>query len=308
MKALEWTVTQSMAGLRLDQALAQLLPQHSRSRLQTWIRAGHISIDGRVGQSCKLRLCGDEHLCFDIAALTEAETAAKQNTPEAEAIPLQMVYVDDALIVVNKPAGLVTHPGAGNWRGTMQNALLHYAPELASIPRCGIVHRLDKATSGLLVVARTPEAQTSLVRQLQARSVRRLYLAVARGLVRSDGEVNAPIARHPRARTRMAVRTGGKEALTRYRVLEHFPNATLLECSLATGRTHQIRVHLAALGHPLLGDIQYGGKAAVLSHIDRQALHAWQLVLQHPCSGETMRWESEPPEDFTRLLEFLRAG
>jgi 23S rRNA pseudouridine1911/1915/1917 synthase len=222
-----------------------------------------------------------------------------------------VVYEDDELVVIDKPAGLVVHPGNGNASGTLLNALLHHAPQLAGIPRAGIVHRLDKDTSGLLVVAKTLTAQTDLVRQMQARSVRRHYLALALGTVERDGTVDAPLGRHAVQRTKMAiVRAGGKEARTHYAVLERFAKATLLECRLETGRTHQIRVHLASIKHPLAGDPVYGKTKSGDARLDafpRQALHAWHLALRHPATAEEKAWESPLPADFATLLESLRA-
>ena len=228
---------------------------------------------------------------------------------QAEDIPLQVVFEDDTLIVIDKPVGLVVHPGSGNWSGTLLNALLYRSPVFRELPRAGIVHRLDKDTSGLLVVAKTLEAQTDLVRQLQARTVKRHYLALVHGDPAFSGEVNAPIGRHPVQRTKMAVVPGGREALTRYRVLERFVRATLVECELATGRTHQIRVHMAHVGHPLVGDATYGKARSAEPRLDafpRQALHAWQLGLIHPRSGERCQWQSPLPADFENLLADLR--
>jgi 23S rRNA pseudouridine1911/1915/1917 synthase len=215
------------------------------------------------------------------------------------------VHEDDALIVVDKPAGLVVHPGSGNWAGTLANALIHHAPELSAVPRAGIVHRLDKDTSGLLVVAKTLAAQTALVRQMQARSVTREYIAVAEGDIASRGVIDAPIGRHPTRRTTMAVVATGKAARTHFDVVERFGVATLLRCRLETGRTHQIRVHLASLGHPLVGDPAYGRKGGVA--FGRQALHAARLALVHPASGRHVRWDSALPADFESLLAALRA-
>jgi 23S rRNA pseudouridine1911/1915/1917 synthase len=215
------------------------------------------------------------------------------------------VYEDDAVIVIDKPPGLVVHPGSGNWSGTLANALLHHAPALAAVPRAGIVHRLDKDTSGLLVVAKTVTAQTHLVRQLQARSVKREYLALVHGRVARGGKVAAPIGRHPAHRTRMAVVSGGKEAVTHYEVRERFEHATLLVCRLETGRTHQIRVHMHSIGHPLVGDPVYGRRVAPagpLAAFRRQALHAERLGLIHPVTGQPMSWHAPLPADLRGLL------
>jgi len=302
---IELTVPGNLAGLRLDQALAQLLPQWSRSRLQGWIEEQQISVDG-LSATCKQKIWGGETVCL-IAGQTESD----QNH-QAEAIPLRIVFEDDHLIVIDKPAGLVVHPGNGNWHGTLLNALLNHAPQLDRVPRAGIVHRLDKDTTGLLVVAKTIEAQFDLVRQLQQRTVKRHYLALALGRIGKDGVVDAPIGRHPVHRTRMAVVPQGKPARTHYRVMEQFSGSTLLHCSLETGRTHQIRVHLLSIGHPIAGDPVYGkpapdpATAVAVARVPRQALHAWQLGLIHPHSGQTLFWESPLPDDMTDLLETLR--
>ncbi len=285
-------------GLRLDQALAILLPEYSRNRLAQWVRAGRVTLDGRTALPRQKVREGDRIRV--LAAPEPAETAHR-----AEAIPLDVVFEDDALLVLDKSAGLVVHPGSGNWQGTLLNALLAHAPALAGIPRAGIVHRLDKDTSGLLVVAKTLPAQTDLVRQLQARTVRREYLAVARGRVARNGKVDAPIGRHPVARTKMAVTSRGKQAVTHYEVLERYAQATLLRCRLETGRTHQIRVHLASLGHPLIGDPAYGRRGREIP-FPRQALHAERLGLIHPRSGKPMQWEAAPPSDLQGLLASLR--
>jgi 23S rRNA pseudouridine1911/1915/1917 synthase len=287
------------AGQRCDAALALALPQYSRSRLRAWIDGGRVSVDGEPAVATR-RVRGGE----DVVVLAAPEPATSAYAPEP--IALAIVHEDDALLVVDKPAGLVVHPGSGNWDGTLLNALLHHAPELAAIPRAGIVHRLDKDTSGLLVVARTLQAQTNLVRQLQARSVRREYAALAVGDLARGGTVDAPIGRHPTRRTTMAVVASGKPARTHYDVLERFGVATLLACRLETGRTHQIRVHLASLGHPLVGDPAYGRRQPVA--FARQALHARRLGLLHPLNYVACEWESPLPPDFADLLLRLRAG
>ncbi len=296
------SIPNDCAGLRLDAALAKLFPEHSRSRLQAWLKEGVIQIDGGAGDA-KRKVMGGEVIEF---AVPPAPTFSH----EAEDIPLPIVFEDDHLMVIDKPAGLVVHPGNGNATGTLMNALLHHAPKLAEVPRAGIVHRLDKDTSGLMVVAKTLPAQTDLVRQLQARTVKRNYLALALGHVSGDGTVDAPMGRHPVQRTKMAVvKHGGKEARTHYAVRERFAKATLLECRLETGRTHQIRVHLASLGHPCAGDPVYGKAKSGDVRLDafpRQALHAWRLALVHPASGVEMTWESPLPDDFATLLATLR--
>ena len=291
------TIPADCAGLRLDQALARLLPAHSRSRLRTWIDAGNVTLSGNILEA-KQRLAAGERVL--VIPLPEPQTAALK----PQQISLSIVYEDEALMVIDKPPGLVVHPGSGNWSGTLANALLHHSPALASVPRAGIVHRLDKDTSGLLVVAKTEIARTDLVRQLQARSVRREYLALATGDIAGRGTVDAPIGRHPVKRTSMAVVGSGKQALTRYEVRERFGDCTLLACRLETGRTHQIRVHLASIRHPLVGDPAYGRRGGI--PFPRQALHAWRLGLVHPATRKPMHWESPLPADFAGLLAALR--
>ena len=276
-----------------------MFPEHSRSRLAAWVKQGQVKLD-HAAVDAKCKVWGGERV--SLASLPEpAETAS-----QAEAIALEIVHEDEGLLVINKPAGLVVHPGSGNWQGTLLNGLLHHHPPLAAIPRAGIVHRLDKDTSGLLVVAKTLEAQTDLVRQLQARTVARQYLALVHGVVARDGSVDAPIGRHQTQRTRMAVTEHGRAARTHYRVLERYAHASLLECSLDTGRTHQIRVHLQSIGHPLVGDPVYrtgrGAAAGPLSNFKRQALHAYRLGLVHPVSGAAMQWEAPLPDDMQALL------
>ncbi|MDC8445661.1 MAG: 23S rRNA pseudouridine(1911/1915/1917) synthase RluD [Nitrosomonas sp.] len=295
------------AGQRLDQALAQLLPDWSRSRIQSWILSECVKLDDQ-GCTAKQKVWGGER----ISIYPDVPVAEHQHV--AEAISLDIVFEDETLMVVNKPAGLVVHPGNGNWRGTLLNALLHHSPQLEHVPRAGIVHRLDKDTSGLLVVAKTIEAQTSLVRQLQQRTVKRDYLALVLGKVAGSGNVDAPVGRHPVHRTKMAVNPRGKPARTHYRILERLAGCSLLQCSLETGRTHQIRVHMHSIGHALVGDSVYGGKPGkvtaeigmLLGAFPRQALHAWKLVLHHPGNAQMMEWCSEIPDDLTTLLEQLR--
>lgn len=299
------TIPAECAGLRLDATLARLFPEHSRSRLQTWIKEGRVRIDSGPADA-KRKVFGGEVVELDI------EAPVRDTTHQAEAIALPIVHEDAHLLVIDKPAGLVVHPGSGNWSGTMMNALLHHAPALAEVPRAGIVHRLDKDTSGLLVVAKTIAAQTDLVRQLQARTVKRHYLALVHGEVATPGSVDAPIGRHPVQRTKMAIvsrGSTGRDARTHYAPRERFAGATLVECRLETGRTHQIRVHMTSLGHPLVGDPVYGKRKSADARLDafpRQALHAWRLALVHPATGEEMSWESPLPEDFASLLESLR--
>jgi len=290
------------AGLRLDQALAGLLRDYSRSRLTAWIRDERVTVDGKPAQP-RDKVWGGEHVCV----APGPDPAALAFQPQD--IPLDIVYEDDALVVIDKPAGLVVHPGSGNWEGTLLNALLQHAPALAHVPRAGIVHRLDKETSGLLAVAKTLTAQTSLVRQLQARTVTRVYAAVAHGRVARAGKVEAPIGRHPVQRTRMAVVPSGKPAVTHYEIVERYAHATLLRCRLETGRTHQIRVHLASIGHPLYGDPVYGPKRRTAAGVPfpRQALHAQKLALVHPVTQEAMSWESPLPADMQALIAALKA-
>ncbi len=298
----ELTIPADCAGLRLDQALARLFPAHSRSRLQGWLKAGRVSLDG-AQPDAKFKVWGGEALKVDAALPPEEISGAPED------IPLAVVHEDDAILVLDKPVGLVVHPGSGNWSGTLLNALLHHAPALAGVPRAGIVHRLDKDTSGLLVVAKTLEAQTDLVRQLQARTVRRHYLALVHRVVCGGGTVDAPIGRHPTQRVRMAVVQSGRPAITHYTVREGFERATLVECQLETGRTHQIRVHMAKIGHPLVGDATYGLRRSgdeLLDAFPRQALHAFRLGLRHPATHEEMSWESALSRDFEDLLARLR--
>ena len=295
------------AGMRFDQVLAKLLPEYSRSRLQEWIVAGQASLDG-AAVAAKQKVWGGETI------VVQPQAHPAELPHQAEDIALDIVYEDDALLVVNKQAGLVVHPGSGNWEGTLLNALLHHAPQLEGVPRAGIVHRLDKDTSGLLVVAKTLTAQTALVRQLQSRSVKREYLALVWGEVRHGGTVNGPIGRHPAQRVKMAVVESGKPATTHYQVEEKFPSCTLLRCRLETGRTHQIRVHLAHIGHALVGDSVYLKGAqkcipqlrALLHGFPRQALHATRLALEHPVTGEAMEWEADLPQDMQQLLRQIR--
>ncbi len=295
---LRLTVPPACAGLRLDQALSRLLPQYSRSRLAQWVRAKQVRLDGATALP-RRRICGGEIVEIILTPVPTSKAS------EPEDIALDIVYEDPALLVINKPAGLVVHPGSGNWSGTLLNALLHHEPDLAQLPRAGIVHRLDKDTSGLLVVAKTLAAQTDLVRQLQARSVTREYLALVHGRVARNGRIEAPIGRHPVSRTRMAVVARGRAAVTHYTVLERFAEATLLRCRLETGRTHQIRVHLSSIGHPVVGDPVYGRRRATLS-LARQALHAERLALRHPQTQRVMRWRVSPPADMRRLILALR--
>lgn len=274
-----------------------------------WIDACQVTLAGQA-VTAKQKVWGGEQL----QVFPQAGAAPSSHT--AEAITLNIVAEDDTLIVINKPAGLVTHPGNGNWQGTLLNALLHHAPQLEKVPRAGIVHRLDKDTSGLLVIAKTIEAQTSLVRQLQQRTVKREYLALVYGTPGQSGSVNAPIGRHPVQRTKMAVSIKGKPAQTHYHIIENFQGCTLLRCILDTGRTHQIRVHMQSIHHPLVGDPVYSGKpqkidaniAQLLTGFPRQALHAQKLALLHPKTGQMVTWETMPPDDMQYLLTALKTA
>jgi 23S rRNA pseudouridine1911/1915/1917 synthase len=291
-------VPRALGGMRLDQALARVFPQYSRNRLQVWLAAGHIRLDGARGEASQAVRGGER--------VELAPPAAPDAAPRAQRMPLAIVFEDDALIVIDKPAGLVVHPGAGVPDRTLMNGLLAHCPALAGVPRAGIVHRLDKDTSGLLVVAKTVEAQASLVRQLESRSMRRVYLAVVQGDPPTSGQIDAPVGRDTRARTRMAITRRGKDALTRYRVLERYGHAALVECRLESGRTHQIRVHFQHIRHPLVGDNVYRRGTRHGIAFPRQALHAVELSLEHPRSGKTMTWHAEPPADFQKLLKSLR--
>jgi 23S rRNA pseudouridine1911/1915/1917 synthase len=304
------TVPIECAGQRLDQALSDLLAEHSRTRIKDWISAGEVLVNGRQWRP-KDRVVGGERI--EIAAVLPDVVAVAP-----ESIALELVHQDDEVLVVNKPAGLVVHPGAGNQTGTLQNALLHFDPKLASVPRAGIVHRLDKDTSGLLVVARTVEAHTALVEALQERDIEREYEGVCVGVMTSGGKVEAPIDRHPVDRLRMAVREDGREAVTHYRVVQRFRRHTHLSMKLETGRTHQIRVHLTHIGYPLVGDRVYGGRlllpkgaeaevTAALRGFKRQALHAARLAFAHPRTEKLIECKAALPEDIQSLLRALRA-
>ena len=298
-----------LAGLRLDQALARMFPEYSRSRLKEWLLAGNITIDGGARKP-RDAVAGGE--LVSLTAVADVQVHA-----EPEPMALDVVYEDEALLVINKPAGLVVHPGAGNLAGTLMNGLLHHAPALEALPRAGLVHRIDKDTSGLLLVAKTLRAHTSLVRQLGDREVSRRYLAVCQGVLTGGGTIDLPIARHPVDRKRMSVQEDGKPAVTHYTVIERFRGFTYINVVLETGRTHQIRVHFAHRRHALLGDPVYGGRLAlprgaseplidVLRRFRRQALHAARLEFRHPVSDETMAFEAPLPADFVELLDVLR--
>ncbi|MCE0758789.1 23S rRNA pseudouridine(1911/1915/1917) synthase RluD [Marinobacter sp. G11] len=304
-----YTIPPELSDRRLDQAAAELMPEHSRSRLQSWIKSGALTVNGEA------RKPRDKVMMDDVLELgAEPEV---QVTWEAEPITLDIVYEDEHLLVINKPAGLVVHPAAGHADGTLVNALLNYAPEVENLPRAGIVHRLDKDTSGIMVVARSLIAHTSLVNQLQERTMGREYEAVVVGSLTGGATVDAPIGRHPQDRKRMAVVSSGKPAVTHYRLIERFAAHTHVRCKLESGRTHQIRVHMTHVRHPLVGDPVYGGRLRlpkgtteelrdVLAAFHRQALHARQLTLEHPETGEILSWEVPLPEDMVHLIETLR--
>ena len=302
-------IPDAAAGRRFDQVLAELFPDYSRSRLSSWIKSGAARLDGEE--------VIPRHIVRGGEAVTLEVKPEREIGALGEDIALDIRYEDADVIVVNKPAGLVVHPGAGNPGGTLQNALLHHDPKLAEVPRGGIVHRLDKDTSGLMVVARSMRAHTTLVEQLSERDVHRQYAAVVYGKMVAGGSINAAIGRHPRDRLKQAVREDGRHALTHYRVRERFRSLTLIECRLETGRTHQIRVHMAHARHPLVGDPQYGGglrlpKGATPGLVEalrgfrRQALHAERLEFAHPADGRTIAVEAELPADMASLVEALR--
>jgi 23S rRNA pseudouridine1911/1915/1917 synthase len=296
-------IPDALAGTRMDQALVKMFPQFSRNRLQAWLKSGHVKV--RRGAS-ELHLEGSMPVHGGERVEVSPPAAHGAATPQAQRMPLEVVFEDADLIVINKPAGLIVHPGAGNPDRTLMNALLAHQPALRQVPRAGIVHRLDKDTSGLLVVAKNLTAQARLAEQLAARSVKRGYLALVHGEPPARGTVDEPIGRDARVRTRMAVTRRGKEARTNYRVLERFGSAALLECRLDTGRTHQIRVHLQHIRHPIVGDPVYRRGTRRGIAFARQALHAAELELSHPRSGKRMHWSAPLPADMAQLLERLR--
>jgi len=305
------TIPSHFARQRLDVALAELFPDYSRSRIQQWIKTGKVLLDGEVPKG-KAKLLGDEQVEIHV----EAEPL--DDSCYAQDIPLDIIYQDEEIIVVNKPVGMVVHPAAGHKDGTMQNALLHFDEHLNEVPRSGIVHRLDKDTSGLLVVARNIKSHKNLVAQLQARTVHREYQAIVLGVMTAGGTVNEPIGRHPRDRKRMAVRLDAKEAITHYRVSERYRGHTRIKVNLETGRTHQIRVHMSHINYPLVGDPVYGGRVMLprgaseelktaLKSFKRQALHAARLGLLHPATQQTVHFDAPLPDDMKQLIEVLRA-
>jgi 23S rRNA pseudouridine1911/1915/1917 synthase len=297
---IELDLTPAVCGIRLDKVLSTLVPQYSRSRLQQWIDAGHVSVDGEIARA-KMTVYGDEKVVI------YPQPAPEDEAFKPEAMDLNIAYEDAAILVIDKPAGLVVHPAAGNWSGTLLNGLLHYLPAIAGVPRAGIVHRLDKDTSGLMVVAKTLVAHTDLVRQLQARTVKREYLALVWGTPNVAGKIDTSIGRHSRDRVKMAV----SENLTAKPALTHFQRlatgmldgrpVSLMMCRLETGRTHQIRVHMQSIGFALVGDALYG-KQHLTTVFPRQALHARHLGLIHPVSGAAVEWSSELPQDFADLI------
>ncbi len=308
MAILTAKIPEEMAGMRLDQCLAEIFPDYSRSKLQTWIKAGRVTVN-KTSLKAKDKVDGGEQIILD----AEAEEVMEY---QAEDIPLDIVYEDDSILIVNKPAGLVVHPAVGHWQGTLVNALLNHQPSLKTLPRAGIVHRLDKDTSGLLMVAKTLQAHNSLSSQLQNRTITREYLALVKGWMTDGGTVDEPLGRHPADRKKHTVRDDGKHAVTHYRLAQRFKRHTLVRVKLETGRTHQIRVHMAYIRYPLVGDPVYGGRfqmpancspelETVLRGFKRQALHATRLGLQHPETNEYCEWELAVPEDMANLIKAL---
>ncbi|WP_348698110.1 RluA family pseudouridine synthase [Duganella fentianensis] len=298
---IELNLTSEVCGQRLDKVISHLVPQFSRGRLQMWITDGFVTVDGKVAKSTKDTVYGDEKIVI------LPQPAPEDEAFKPEPIPLNIVYEDEHLIVINKPAGLVVHPGNGNWSGTLLNGLLHHCPQLVGVPRAGIVHRLDKDTSGLMVVGKTLPAQTDLVRQLAARTVKREYFALVWGTPRLNGTIDASMGRHPKDRIKMAISTNfsAKPAITHYQVLasgelDRRP-VSLVQCRLETGRTHQIRVHMMSIGFSLVGDVMYG-KQHLASVFPRQALQARRLGLVHPATGEQCEWLVPLADDFAELI------
>jgi 23S rRNA pseudouridine1911/1915/1917 synthase len=303
-------ILDNLAGMRLDQALAKLLPDHSRTQIKTWLDNGNIMLD-KDSPKAKTIVIGGELVVID------AEIKSSHQIFEAQAIPLRIIDEDDQYLVIDKPAGMVVHPAAGNFSQTLLNALLHYLPDLQKLPRAGIIHRLDKDTSGLLIVAKTPLALKQLSQQLKARTLTRIYQAIINGILVSGGTINEPIARHPLQRTKMSVQDTGKEAITHYRVIERYRAHTRIKVQLETGRTHQIRVHMAHAHHPILGDPTYGGRLQLpkgatpelinmLRNFKRQALHACELQFAHPLTGKLITCTAPLPVDMQELIKVLK--
>jgi len=309
MKTLNIIIPERMSGNRLDSSISEMLPDYSRSKITTWIKSGDALINQKTFKP-KDKVSGSEVVFLTL-------NQKQSNDWVAEKIPLNVVYEDEDIIVINKQFGLVTHPGAGNWTGTLANALLYYDPALSCLDRAGIVHRLDKNTSGLMVIARNEKSQKYLVEQLQNHSVDREYSAIVYGHMIAGGTVDEPIGRDPKDRVKQAVSMGGKDATTHYRAIDRFKSHTHVKAILETGRTHQIRVHLSHVGHSLIGDPMYGGRVRfpkkaseelkeTLLNFKRQALHSKKLTLNHPISGESMSWKAPLPDDMLRLLEVLK--
>lgn len=306
---LQTIIPHELKGKRLDQAIAQLFPDYSRTKLTEWVKERHVTVNGQFVQP-KHQVVGGEVINISVEIPIETHWDATE-------IPLNIIYEDENILVINKPAGLVVHPAAGHFKNTLANALLHYLPSLNEIPRAGIVHRLDKDTSGLLVVAKTLSAQNYLVKQLHKHLVEREYEAIVIGVLTGGGTVDAPLGRHPKHRQRMAVVEDGKNAVTHYRIIERFTSHTHLKLILQTGRTHQIRVHMAEINHAIVGDSVYGARVVIpkganvhlinaLRQFKRQALHAKRLALHHPVTGEYMQWSVPLPEDMQELLAVLK--
>ena len=308
METLTIIIPERMTGDRLDVALSEMLPDYSRSKITAWIKSGDALINNKAFKP-KDKVNGSQVVMLSL-------NKKQNNDWSAENIALNIVFEDEDIIIINKPFGLVTHPGAGNWNGTLANALLYYDPELSKLDRAGIVHRLDKNTSGLMVIARNEKSQKYLVEQLQSHSVVREYSAIVYGHMISGGSVNDPIGRDPKDRIKQAVSSNGKDATTHYRVIDRFKSHTHVKAILETGRTHQIRVHLSHIGYPLLGDSMYGGRVRFpkkaseilkesLLGFKRQALHSKKLTLNHPSTGELMSWKAPLPDDMLELLDIL---
>ncbi len=307
---LEATVLSEQAGMRLDKVASKLFLDYSRARLQQWIETGELTLDGEVKKPKEKVLAGQR---IKIETTLEAVIPWKAQAQ----VPITPIFEDDDILVVNKPPNLVVHPAAGHAEGTLVNAILHHAPVCEHLPRAGIIHRLDKDTSGLLIIAKSLPAHTHLIQAMQAREIKRLYQTLVQGTPMQEGTVDAPIGRHPKQRKKMAVVDNGKPAITHYKTLEHFEGFTLLQVQLETGRTHQIRVHMAHIHHPIIGDQTYAGRTKFPKHcadalkialeqFKRQALHAWQLSLKHPITGEKLAFEASLPDDFAHLLTILR--